>query len=133
MTPEIIPCDSEPRGKTYAKVAPLFLPAFGVWVFITLWLLPALAELWQAANSSYPVALSVMNTSKFVQHNFLVLLAGALIVLGICECRVGLWQQHRAKLVWGAAISFNVGVLVMAAGLLWTAIDSVAIVLRWSR
>ena len=123
--------DSEPRRRTYSQVALVFLPTVMIWVLLTLFVFPALADLWRAANFSHPLASGALQVSRYIQHNFLLLVALGLIALTVVESRSSFWQHHRKKILWSTTLCFNVLVLVLAAGMLWTAIRSAGLLLRW--
>jgi hypothetical protein len=131
MQAALFPTHSEPRWKTYAQVALLFLPAFLVWTLMTLFAFPALSELWQAASFSSPLAASAMQASKLIQYNFLPLLALGLIALIVVELRSAVWQHHRKLILWSTSWCFNAIILMLAAGMLWTAILSAGKLLHW--
>jgi hypothetical protein len=131
MKATFITQDCEPRRKTYAQVALVFMPAFFIWALLTLFALPALGDLWQAANFSHPLAAAAMQASKCVQHNFLLLAAFGLVALAVVESHSDFWQNHRKGILWSATLCFNVFVLVLAAGMLWTAILSAGLLLHW--
>ncbi len=131
MKTTVLALDAEPRRKTYAQVALVFLPAFFIWLLLTLFVFPALGDLWQAANFSHPLAAGAMQVSKYIQHNFLLLVAVGLMAVIAVESRSSFWQHHRRRILWSTTLCFNVVVLVLAAGMLWTAILSGGLLLHW--
>ena len=115
----------EPRWRTYSKAAAFTLPALIIWVFSLVFLLPKLQAVWnQAGFAAPPTALTAMNFSRYVQHNFFILVVAMGAVLVVVEWRSRSWPRYRAKLAWVTAFLVNTVVLVFLSAMFTTAVIS---------